>query len=632
MRENFPACFKGDGSFDFERFREYLNDKVTVNNEGYELRSLGKSYARLLASLDTTTVIQPDEEHNNRPENVDSHNIYISGDNLDGLKHLLKSYANTVKCIYIDPPYNTGKDEFAYADKFSFIPADLAIKLSVDEKQAQRIIELTKRGSASHSAWLISLYARLTLARDLLTKDRAIFISIDDNEYANLKLICDDIFCESNYLGSLVIQTATDNNPSQVNTEHEYMLVYARNREFIGSWYRKSDAAELIQEQYEKLKRKNLTTDEIQEQLRIWIKAHKSELPQVDHYDNVDEKGVFSSSSNSSNPHPGGYMFDILHPVTHLPCSKPENGWRWPEETFWEYDAIGEVCWGIDESTQPHIKKRLDTAKEQLKSVIYSDNRAETKQLEVLFGKKNIFENPKPHKVLARIFDFIVEDGDYVLDFYSGSASTAHAVFELCLSKRNLKFILIQLPENLDERFGKTSASNKKNIKAKIDYLDSLNYPHTLDWIGIERIKRAAELVRANCNNADMDFGFKHYTLKEPSTETLDKLEKFDPNQMIISDNLLDEFGISTVLTTWLVRDGYGLNSNVQELDFAGYKGYWKEKHLYLIGKDISQEAILALIDKYEIDGKFNPDNVVIFGYSFTWTATEELRINLIRL
>lgn len=116
LREHFPACFRPDGSFDLERFKEYLNDKVTVTNEGYELRFLGKNYARLLASVDTTTVIVPDEEHNNKPDNSGSENIYISGDNLDGLKHLLKSYARQVKCIYIDPPYNTGSDGFVYND------------------------------------------------------------------------------------------------------------------------------------------------------------------------------------------------------------------------------------------------------------------------------------------------------------------------------------------------------------------------------------------------------------------------------------------------------------------------------------------------------------------------------------
>lgn len=133
LKEHFPACFKNDGSFDIERFKETLKDKVDVVHEGYELKFLGKSYAKLLASLDTTTVITPNEEHNSQPENANSENIYISGDNLDGLKHLLKSYAKSVKCIYIDPPYNTGSDGFVYKDNFNFTTEELQDKLSVDE-------------------------------------------------------------------------------------------------------------------------------------------------------------------------------------------------------------------------------------------------------------------------------------------------------------------------------------------------------------------------------------------------------------------------------------------------------------------------------------------------------------------
>ena len=140
LREHFPACFTNEGKFDLERFKEYLSDKVAVTNEGYELRFLGKNYARLLASLDTTTVIVPDEAHNSKPENANSQNIYISGDNLDGLKHLLKSYAKKVKCIYIDPPYNTGSDGFVYNDSFTFTAEELADKLSISEEQAKRIL------------------------------------------------------------------------------------------------------------------------------------------------------------------------------------------------------------------------------------------------------------------------------------------------------------------------------------------------------------------------------------------------------------------------------------------------------------------------------------------------------------
>ena len=232
LKKYFPSCFQVDGSFDMVRFKEFLKDKVDVSHEGYELKFLGKSYARLLTSLETETVIVPDEEHNSKPENVNSENIYISGDNLDGLKHLLKSYNNLVKCIYIDPPSNTGRDDFVYNDKFDFTVEDLIVKLSVDEEHAKRIIDLTKRGSASHSAWLMFMYPRLQLARDLLTEDGVIFISIDDNEQSNLKLICDEIFGENNFISELTWEKKKKGSYlGMVTNIKEYILVYGKNKE-----------------------------------------------------------------------------------------------------------------------------------------------------------------------------------------------------------------------------------------------------------------------------------------------------------------------------------------------------------------------------------------------------------------
>lgn len=191
---------------------------------------MGKNYARLLSSIDTTTVIVPDEQHNALPENADSQNIYISGDNLDGLKHLLKSYAAAIKCIYIDPPYNTGTDGFVYNDNFSFTVEELSMKLSINETQAEKILDLTQRGSASHSAWLTFMACRLQLARDLLTDDGVIFISIDDNEQANLKLLCDSIFGEENFMGciSVISNLKGRSDDKYFATSHNFLLAYTR--------------------------------------------------------------------------------------------------------------------------------------------------------------------------------------------------------------------------------------------------------------------------------------------------------------------------------------------------------------------------------------------------------------------
>lgn len=196
LHADFPECFDKEGKFNIETFRSLVSEHADISRESYGLDFLGRSYAGLIANTDTDTVIQPDEANNAKPENARSQNVYITGDNLDGLKHLLKSYVGKIKCIYIDPPYNTGKDDFVYSDRFKFTANDLQNKLGIDEEKAARILDLTTRRSSSHSAWLTFMAARLPLARDLLTPDGVIFISIDDNEQANLKLLCDSIFEE----------------------------------------------------------------------------------------------------------------------------------------------------------------------------------------------------------------------------------------------------------------------------------------------------------------------------------------------------------------------------------------------------------------------------------------------------
>ena len=259
-----------------------------------------------------------------------------------------------------------------------------------------------------------------------------IFISIDDNEQAQLKLLCDEILGNANFLGQLILKTATDNNPSQINTEHEYMLCYCLSKYNQGNWKRQSNASKMIIDKYEELRSLYLDDNNaIQKDLRKWIKSNKNSLPQVAHYNNVDSKGVYSSSSNSSNPHPGGYDYDIFHPITGKVCPKPNNGWRWPLSTFEKYDEVGEIEWGKDETTQPHVKKRIETSTEYLRTLIYEDNRATTKELSNIFEGKKVFDNPKPTKVLTRIIDFASAKSSIILDFFAGSGTTLHATMQL---------------------------------------------------------------------------------------------------------------------------------------------------------------------------------------------------------
>lgn len=588
LRENFPACFHADGTFDIERFREYLKDKVEVSDEGYELRFLGKNYARMLASLDTTTVVVPDEAHNNLPENKDSKNIYISGDNLDALKHLLKSYSGQIKCIYIDPPYNTGSDGFVYNDSFDFTAAELSEKLSISQEKAERVLDLTKRGSATHSAWLMFMLPRLLLARDLLSTDGVIFISIDDNEQSNVKLLCDDIFGEENMICSFIwkkrqmVDSRTKNGASK---DHDYLLCYGR-KEYCRIMGKESD----------KTKYSNPDNDP----RGPWMSADMTGL---------------ATASQRPNLH-----YELIDPITGIAYPCPSTGWRYEPSRMQELLKNNEVIFPKDPSGRPRRKKfmcDLESEYTGLSSIletVYSTQG--TRELRELYDGKEYFDFPKPVEYIQLILSQGIaptdKDNVYVLDFFGGSSTTAHAAMNLISNGEPLNYILVQIQAS----FEKETDAFKAGFK-------------TIDELGIDRIKRAAKKIKAANPMFAGDLGFKHYTLVEPTATQIEKIEKFNPNAITGDSSIVDEFGVPTILATWLVRDGYGLTPEVQNLDLEGYTAYYIDKHLYLVNASLTAEAIGALLDKLQSDKDFNPQNIVVYGYAFDWTELSSLKDSL---
>jgi adenine-specific DNA-methyltransferase len=633
IKEHFPACFKADGTFDVERFKAEIANTTNVVQEGYELKFLGKSYAKLLASTETTTVIQPNETHNSLPENAKSENIYISGDNLDGLKHLLKSYNGAIKCIYIDPPYNTGSDGFVYADNFNYTTATLQEKLSVSEEEAERILDLTKRGSASHSAWLMFMYSRLLLARDLLKDDGVIFISIDDNEQANLKLLCDDVFGEENFVANVIWQKSKKGDAKLIATTHEYILFYARSKSAIlekGVWRIKKPGVDEVLDFYTELVAKYQSDHEaISKEMQKWYAS----LPKSDvrinhkHYKYSDARGLYFAD-NFAGPDDGRESrprYEIIHPKTGKPCKKPSTGWRWDEDRTKK--ALAEepplIHFGPDETTIPCRKSYLKFIdSEPASTVFYKDGRTATLSVESLTAS-GVFSFPKDVDIIAGYLNLIGSSDSIVLDFFSGSASTAHAVLQANLEHcSKLKFISVQLPEQLDP--------SNSSQKAAYEFLKEKNLPTTLDYIGIERIKRAAAKITEEHPDKKMDLGFKHYILQESNQNTLDKLDSFDKAGMLADTSILDDFGKPTILATWLNADGYGLRVEAEVIDLAGYTAYYCQKHLYLIDPGFTLESMKALLSKYDAEGHFNPENLVLFGYSFPdWSINEMIEKNL---
>ena len=602
LREHFAGCFNNEGKFDLEKFRTMIGDEINIIEENQGFNFLGKSYARMITGQESLTVIRPDDDHNSKPENRDSENIYISGDNLDALKHLCKSYSKQVKCIYIDPPYNTGSDGFVYNDKFDFKAEELSSKLGINLEQAEHIIDMKKSSSASDAAWLTFMLPRLELAKDMLSKDGVIFISIDDNEQANLKLLCDEIFGVENFLANLTRRTKSGGGSAAdaFAVENDYILAYARDAEQLGSLYIPY-------------------TEE-------YLKRYKEE----------DEIGKFfwdtmSRSCTGTKPYqieaPDGTMLD--------------GNWFKSETTYLKDKDAGDtrIIKKPDGTWSVQFKQRIAEGK-KLRSILIeefirkdllgNEFKSTQEDLEKL-GMEGLFSNPKTVFLLNYLLQLISGDNNYIMDFFSGSATTAEAVLQsnIALTKKN-RFIMIQLPEDLDESVQRTSGATKETIERDINFLEENHYPHTLDFIGFERIKRAAKQIAEANPLFKGDLGFKHYTLESFEPDTIDRLYDFDMNSEMNDNDILSKFGAKTVLTTWLCRDGYGLNPKVTEVKLKDYTAYLCGKHLYLLDADFYQEEMAELIDKMaDTTQQFNPDVIVVFGYGMGYSTRLMLDKNL---
>lgn len=508
---------------------------------------------------------------------------------------------------------------------------------------------MTKRGSASHSAWLMFMYPRLLLARDLLKNDGVIFISIDDNECHNLKLLCDDVFGEENFVASIIVQANKRGQTyKQLAKTHEYLLVYTKNIS--------TELNELNKGQGAFDKKDNIGEFEERELRNRNPKFGRFNRPNLFYpiYTNpdlVDECGYCPVSLEKSEK----FSVEILP----FNSEGEESCWRWGQDKFKCFNnplqSMESEVVAKKKSTGEYgcyEKYRKGTFK--AKTIWYEDDlvgdlseedddiweetgvitEQGSKEL-TAYGMGDAFDFPKPTYLIKKVFQIGSNDGDLCLDFFSGSATSFEALFSLNAETNGTRTIIaVQLPENLDEKLSKDSKTEKAKTKKVLEFLDRVNRSHTLDQVGLERIERATLKIKEKYPDTTADLGFKHYTLQEPSTITLDKLEKFVPEDqgMFLTNDILTEFGTHTVLTTWIVRDGYGFNADVKMIDFEGYTGYYIDRHLYLIDAEITKESIAAIVDKYETDGSFNVENVVLFGYSFVWTMTEELKMNLTRL
>ena len=364
-------------------------------------------------------------------------NLIIEGDNLAALKALLPTHHGKVKCIYIDPPYNTGNEGWAYNDRVNSPLMRAWLGKVVDREDLTR-----------HDKWCCMMLPRLKLLRELLRDDGAIFVSIDDNEVHRLRCLMDEVFGEENFVGMIAWRNVTDNNPTNISIEHEYIACYAASKDRLESVW---NSATLPVKQKligigNEYRDAYPDAGARQAAYTAWYREHKTELGPLDRYKYIDENGIYTGSQSVHNPGREGYRYDVPHPTTGKPCKQPLMGYRFPRETMERMLGEDRILFGADEDKIIEIKLYAQEYKAKLPSVVELDTRLGSYELKDVFASdRREFPYPKPSQLIREVLSFATDEDSIVLDSFAGSGTTAHAV--LALNKEdggNRRFVLIE--------------------------------------------------------------------------------------------------------------------------------------------------------------------------------------------
>lgn len=474
IRELFPSCVteaKGaDGSIkltiDFDQLKQELSGQIVEGpQERYQLNWPGKREALLTANAPIAKTLRPV-----RDESVDfdtTKNLFIEGDNLDALKLLQETYLGKIKMIYIDPPYNTGSD-LIYEDSFASSLDNYLSQSNQKDESGNRLIANTESNGRFHSDWMSMIYPRMKLARNLLSDDGIIFISIGNDEISNLRRICDEVFGESNFVECITWNKRIPKNDKGVGNIHEYILIYVKDSSFRQELVMRKDGLDDIYELVEKLKKSKEPLSQAEEEIKKLYKKQGYDRG-ITLYNSFDSNYRLWGKINMSWPNATtfGPRYEVPHPKTGRPVSIPDRGWRWKKETFWEaanfvdnkYQSVkelhdgsfmcGKIWFAKDETTQPSSITYLDEVNTFLLRSVLSLKSDGGIEVEGIFEGKNFFSYPKPTKLLHVLLSSVnMKDGDIVLDFFAGSGTTAHSIMQMNVEEgKNVKFILIQLAE-----------------------------------------------------------------------------------------------------------------------------------------------------------------------------------------
>ncbi|MCG8235855.1 site-specific DNA-methyltransferase [Tenacibaculum finnmarkense] len=526
-------------AIDFELLKQHLSKEIVEGaDERYRLDWPGKRASILKANTPIDKTLKPDRESSvnfNETENV-----YIEGDNFEVLKILQESYLGKIKMIYIDPPYNTGKD-FVYKDNFKVSKDAYETQIGTEDKEGGKLFKNTDTNGRFHSDWLSMMYERLLVARDLLTDDGVIFMSIDDNEVHNLRKIADEVFGEENFVAQFTTASnSAKNNSKYVSISHEYLICFSKIKDkLLANWKVKKNNIQEFNKKAKSLLNSKLSEEEIHRELLVLVKYPR--FYEFDHYTHIDRKGLFRASDltapSSTN------FYNIIHPVTKGICKTGTRGWAFSEESFDSLIKEDKILFGKDESNVPQLKNHLFNNEFSLpKSVLFFDSQSSTKWM-----KKNNFgfDFPKSIDYINYIISMYPSKNFTVLDFFSGSATTAHATMQLNAEDGgNRKFIMVQLPEETDEK----SEAFKARYK-------------TITKIGKERIRRAGKKIlednseKLKERETPLDIGFRVYKTSESILKEVAKHpnDVTQTNLFESEDNIRKDASSEDILTAVLL-------------------------------------------------------------------------------
>ena len=595
LEQLFPSAVK-DGQLDIKALKEELGDFKEVTTEKYELNWAGKQNAKKIVQQGignkTLKFVEKDSKNADTTEN-----IYIEGDNLEVLKLLRQNYYNSIKMIYIDPPYNTGND-FVYNDTFKMDKEESDKAEGIISENNEKLQKNQKSTNRYHANWLNMMYPRLKLARDLLTDDGVIFISIDDNEQANLKRLCDEIFGEENFVDTLIWKKlyGGKNDVQWFAHHHDYILTYSKN--------------------------KNLWQPNL-------LPRNEKQNERYKNPDN-DPRGAWTSSDFTQFGPTPNCIYEIETPsgIKYL----PQEGKRWitTYDSYLKLREENRLWFGENGENMPRLKRYLSEVKQgvsQTTFLEYSDvghSDEANKELKKLF-KNKIFDYPKPIRLLKRLCFLALSSKDTILDFFSGSATTAHAVMQLNSEDNgNRKYIMVQLPETTDEK-SEAFKAGYKNIAE----------------IGKERIRRAGEKIKQEIEdyNSNLklgeepkkvpDIGFKVFKVDDTNIKWYD-LENFNEESQYSFDDpdsldfVLGSNDIDIVYEIMLRQNDVPLSERLEVLTDIGNRTYfYASTYLICLETEITEEMVekLASLDPLPIKFVFRDsafkDNISLKDETF---------------